>query len=148
MISRFRPFRIVRNKVVVTSCMCWHKLVCDIKYRNAQVELFVGLDVVLQMEVTNHEGEKLYWPLESAFEEHPILRQNCYDVQGTPVFSHLTKKRTMFSDYYYEGCGPHCYEPLTTNIIVREFYKLAEIHKMRFAKLLTTETKAEGQTHI
>jgi len=111
-ILRFRPFRIVKGQVIVTSYLGWRKLVTN-SNRGNKAELFADLDMVLYQHVVNHKGEKLYWFSEQGFIEHPVINygfmisHRLYDVDGVPTFSYITEKDVKKSSY------PHLFEPLS-----------------------------------
>lgn len=128
-VLKFRPFRIINGQIIVTDYLGWRKLVTNNNNGNT-AELSANLNIVLNQHVVNHKGEKLYFPSEKAFDEYPIIKHRCYDCEGVPTFSHITKKSLNKSDYRM------CFEPLYTNIIVREFHAMNERMRIRWVKSL------------
>ena len=119
----------VKGKVVVTDYLGWRKLVTHTR-NGGTIALFNDLDIVQNMHVVDYKGEPLFFPSEQSFEIEPILNVVCYDCDGVPAFSHINQKRvneSRFKDYY---------EPLFTNVIVREFHKMNQWNKAKWVKLI------------
>ena len=129
-IVKFRPFRVVSGRVIVSAYSTWHKMLCDVKYRKAKVELIADLSIVLPMHVCNHNSELLYWDNDAVFINWWERDCKCYDVNGIPAFAHITEKSLR------DCPNKEKYIPLTTNIVVREFHLLCERLNMPFVKLL------------
>ena len=131
----FRPFRIVNKRVIVTSYMGWRKVAIETK-KGERVHLMEDVSMVLQDNVYNHKGELLYWFKDESFKEVPVItypnifmvNHILFDVEGVPVFSHINQDFIKYA--------PHLYEPLKTNVLIRQFHAMNERLKVNFQKLL------------
>ena len=132
-IINFRPYRLIKGKVIVTSYMGWRKPAIQAK-KGGTVHLMNEVGIVLQDKVYNHKGEQLYWFTDAAFLEIPIvdygtmINHRLYDVEGVPIFSHVDEK--------WISKEPHLYEPLMTNVVIREFHAMNERLKVKYLKLI------------
>ncbi len=133
-IIKFRPFRRVGDKLVVTSYMGWRKIYTA-NYEGATVKLLSFPEIKkgeLVYAMGNPDGlykfwhptkfEPLFWPVKTKTTPYsdPIKDDEVYeqdDCDGCPTFSHVT---VVFVSENYPN-KMHLFEPLTAEIVYEYF---------------------------